>query len=522
MSVRNAAIVALLIAVAPAFSIATNLKPAAMPASAQAKSSDGIAWYEGDVDAAFAYAKAHDKPLFLYWGAAWCPPCNQVNATIFKRQDFIERTSFFVPVHIDGDAPGAQKLGDRFKVRAYPTMILFKSDGKEITRLPGEVDADRYLKTLTIGLNANHPVKETLAAALAGKKLAADEWRLLAFYSWETDEQQLIGSKELLPTLQRLARVVPAGDTAKRLALSVLVAAANQKPEPASFDKAAANKQLLEVLANPRTARDNMDLLVNYPAEIVGLLAPQKSTSHAPLLLAFNKAMQVLDADKSLSKTDRLSALAAQVSLARIDTPQGALSTGLLQQVNARIAETDRATTDVYERQSVINTAGHILTDAGLLTESDTLLKAELQRSHSPYYFMLSLASNAKKRGDNAAAIGWYEQAYQASKGPATRLQWGAAYLNGLIDLAPQDETRIGNVARSVFEQVGQTPGAFYERNRAVLERVSSKLMDWNKTGQHEAVLRSVRAQLDDVCRKLPAADAQRTTCQGLLKPAKV
>jgi hypothetical protein len=194
----------------------------------------------------------------------------------------------------------------------------------------------------------------------------------------------------------------------------------------------------------------------------------------------------------------------------------------LLQQVKARIDETDRATTDVYERQSVINTAGHILTDAGLLAESDFLLKAELQRSHSPYYFMLSLASNAKKRGDNAAAIGWYEQAYQASKGPATRLQWGATYLNGLIDLAPQDEARIGSVARSVFEQVGQTPGAFYERNRSVLERVSRKLTDWNKSGQHEAVLRSVRAQLDDVCRKLPAADDQRSICQGLLKPAKV
>src|SRR3989442_14831737 len=144
MSLRKAAMVALLIAVAPAFSIAANLKPAAMPASAQAKSSDGIAWYEGDVDAAFAYAKAHDKPLFLYWGAAWCPPCNQVKATIFKRADFIERSRQFVPVYVDGDQPNAQKLADRFRVRGYPTMILFASEGAEITRLPGEIDPRQY------------------------------------------------------------------------------------------------------------------------------------------------------------------------------------------------------------------------------------------------------------------------------------------------------------------------------------------------------------------------------------------
>ena len=28
----------------------------------------GIAWYEGNIDSAFALAKAEGKPLFLYWG----------------------------------------------------------------------------------------------------------------------------------------------------------------------------------------------------------------------------------------------------------------------------------------------------------------------------------------------------------------------------------------------------------------------------------------------------------------------
>ncbi len=68
----------------------------------------------------------HNQPLFLYWGAVWCPPCNQVKATVFNRQGFIARSRFFVPVHLDGDSPSAQKLGARFKVRGYPTMILFR------------------------------------------------------------------------------------------------------------------------------------------------------------------------------------------------------------------------------------------------------------------------------------------------------------------------------------------------------------------------------------------------------------
>ena len=107
----------------------------------------GIAWREAasdaQVDAAFAAARDEHKPVFMYWGAKWCPPCNHVKATLFNRQDFIERSRAFVPVYVDGDSPGAQKIGARFKVSGYPTMVLFNADGKEVTRLPGEVEPAR-------------------------------------------------------------------------------------------------------------------------------------------------------------------------------------------------------------------------------------------------------------------------------------------------------------------------------------------------------------------------------------------
>ena len=133
----------------------------------------GIAWRkaatDAEVDAAFGEARAQSKPVFLYWGAEWCPPCNQVKATLFNRQDFIERSRAFVPVYIDGDRPGAQKIGARFRVSGYPTMVLFRADGTELTRLPGEVEPARYLEVVTLGINAQRPVKDVLADARAGR-----------------------------------------------------------------------------------------------------------------------------------------------------------------------------------------------------------------------------------------------------------------------------------------------------------------------------------------------------------------
>ena len=479
----------------------------------------GIAWEQGDVPAAFARAKAEKKPLFLYWGATWCPPCNQVKATIFNQQRFIDRTRQFIPVYVDGDSPGAQKLASQFKVRGYPSMILFKPDGTEITRLPGEVDADRYLSTLESGLRNARPVKETLAGALRGEALSSDDWRFLADYSWESDQGQLIEEDKLGATLKTLAQAVPATESYASVHLrlkAIAVGAGDEKTTASTGDLALLQK----ILTDKALSRDNFDVLVNSATDIVSLLTKAQTTERAALVNQWQKSLQTLVGDNSLSANDRLSALTSQVALARLDTAKdAALPAILIKEVREKVAAADKATTNGYERQSVISTAAYTLSEAGLSDESDLLLKAELKRSHAPYYFMLSLGANAKKRGDKAGALGWYEEAYKKSEGPATRVQWGSSYISALVDLAPQSDERIEKAAQSVLQEVSATPNAFYERSRRSIEKIVSKLTLWNKDKQHDATVQRVLTQLDGICSKLPAADPQRTTCQDILKP---
>ncbi len=494
---------------------------------AEASAEHGIAWQSGDVDAAFAKAKAEGKPLFLYWGAVWCPPCNEVKATIFNRQDFIERSRFFVPVYVDGDAPSAQKLGARFKVSAYPTMVLFTPDGKEITRLPGEVDADQYMQVLSLGMNGAHPIRETLAAALTpGKagayaKLSADDWRMLAYYSWETDETQLVHEGQLPATLQRLAKACPADQPrlATRLSLQALAAAARAKGAKPRDDSAAL-AVLLAVLADPKQGRENFDVVVYYADEIAGKVTLAGSQRRARLVAAWNAALGRLAADPYISALDRLTTVSAQVALAKLDAPKEKIPATLQERVRDEAQRAVQEARDPYARAAIVSAAAETLADADLLAESDALLETEIARSNTPYYYMLGLALNAKKRGDKAAAVDWAEKAYAAAKGPATRLQWGVRYFTLLVELTPEDAARIERAAADVIGGLEPSPDTFYERNRRSLERMGRKLVAWNRDHRHDAALRKLRAEMADVCAKVPTGDPARATCDGALRPA--
>lgn len=500
---------------------------AAVQAAPPGAASASVAWLpaatDADIDKAFAQARSEKKPVLLYWGAKWCPPCNQLKATLFNRQDFIERSKSFVAVNVDGDLPGAQKLGTRFKVRGYPTMILMHPDGSEITRLPGEVDAPMVMNVLQAGMAGGRPVKAVLADARSGRPVAGSEWRMLAFYSWDSDEEQLVPESEMPGLLMQLSAACPAGEAQAKTRLMLKAVAASDDGKGVKPD-AALRDRVRVLLADDAASRAQADVLLNFSDDIVKALVPQPGAERTTLVAAFDAALQRLQGDATLSRADQISALYSRVLLAKIDLPKDAgtpkLAPALTQQVRQTSARMDKEITDGYERQAVITAAAATLAQAGLWKDSDDLLRANLAKSHSAYYLMSQLADNARKQGNPVEALRWYEEAFRKSEGPATRLQWGSSYLAALVDLAPQDGARIERTVSQLIGEAAAQPNAFYERSARSLQRVGRKVAEWNQDGRHAESVRRLQQELGAVCAKLDAKDPQRRTCEGLFAAA--
>lgn len=347
---------------------------------------------------------------------------------------------------------------------------------------------------------------------------------MLAFYSWETDDGQLVSEKEAPATLLKLAAACPVQqrEPAARLVLQALISTAQATEGKPKLDKADAIASVKSLLAQPELVRENHDLLGYGADDIVGLLTEPKSRERADLVAQWNAVLDRLSADTTLSNGGRMYTMLGKVALARLDNKSSSLPPALIEEVRTQAARVDRETTDLDERQAVITTTGAVLARAGLIDESDALLTAELKRSHSPYYYMSQLASNGKRRGTpegKAAAVDWSRQAYDNAKGSATRLRWGGGYLNTLLEMTPQDATAIEKAALQVIGEAKSDGIALTGNNRYALDRMSKRLIVWNKDGRNDTVLARLNASMKDTCAAGEKAD--RAWCEGLFVPAR-
>ncbi len=494
---------------------------AASAPSAAAHAGDGIAWYQGSVEDAFATAREQNKPVFMYWGAVWCPPCNQVKSTVFTRPDFIEITRRFVPVYVDGDSPGAQKLGERFGAMGYPTLIVFRPDGTELTRISSGMELSRYPEALALALRQNRPVTELLAEVLADPEAAdVDSLKLLAFHSWDAETGQPFGEQSPAEVFARLAEA--AGDDEPLLRNRfALLALLDRIEHPAAKPALAtpANRALLrEILSDPEQLRANLTELQYSGADLIASVTAADSESRDQLANGFVHAMDDVFDDETLPVKQRLLTTRALIDLHRRLNPGTKVPDELVALVERRAAWASAAARTPYERQSLIYNAASYLHEVGRSEAAKALYLSELERSVAPYYYMSYLSDIEAELGNPAAALDWARKAWDAAEGPATRAQWGIAYAHRLIELAPEDARTIEAVVGRVVDELIAAPEAFYQRTRVRMQRLDAALRAWSAAHGGGETLERLHARLAPMCGSLPEGSPSREVCAGFAR----
>ncbi len=108
-----------------------------------------------------ALAAKQDKLFFVKGTAEWCGPCKMMDRTTFKDERVIEwLTGHTIAVAVDVDKQ--PEIARRLRIRAMPTMILFRGD-EELGRVVGYRDAGKlmaWLESTSSGERKEPPAPE--------------------------------------------------------------------------------------------------------------------------------------------------------------------------------------------------------------------------------------------------------------------------------------------------------------------------------------------------------------------------
>ena len=487
----------------------------------------GVDWFEGDVAQAFMAAEQQHKPVFVYFGAVWCPPCQQLKATVFKRRDFLEKLSLFVPVYLDGDAPDAQRWAAEFKIVGYPTALILAADHAELERVSGGMDLGRYAEVLDLGLSATRPISAILSPTDSGNSsVSLEDCRRLAYNGWPLEEEWIYSNEypgwltKTSADLTQAASRCPADAATERARLRIMAMSAEldsesdalksgQKP---SAKLTAAIEQVRPILADQTLALKLADALECLDGNFFKLSVAQDPSQAAAVESRWFRLMDAVGADTRYSAADQLYSVNCKIVAAKALEPSGKVPAALADEAHQRVDAALALNTDAYTRTSLVNAALNVLDSLEDSDRSYAVLSAEIMTSKTPYYYMSDLAEIEEARGHKDAAVAWLARAYNESQGEATRFQWGVAYVRGLIRLRPGDDAAIAAAAHQVLGEV-DGEGRLYGRSKNRLITLAKTLHEWNDKSQHAGAVQAVRTQVQGICAKIPAGDPALTTC---------
>jgi thiol-disulfide isomerase/thioredoxin len=492
----------------------TSDATASLAAAASADGADSkahVEWFEGGLDAAFAKAKADNKPVMVNWGAHWCPYCMALKATVFTRPDFVAQAASVIAVDVDGDTAEGQVSTEQFHVIGYPTLAVFKPDRTEIARVSGGMDLEQYASTLARAVEDERPVADVLAAAAKPETgtehvtVSAADCRRLAYNGWELEDEAASPPAELSAQLATVAQRCATVDAVARVRLKARSVASLVSHESDALEEGKAPSaalsaglhELVPLISKPADVRASADILSLAEDSFYTAVKRQGAGFPEEFRKAWTTAMLGVAHDSHFGASERLLAMATAIDGEKQLRSDGKAPAELEDEARAMVKAALSKDAQKGTRHDIVNAARLVYSGLGDNDALYELLTTEAPKSETAYYYFGTIAKIAEKRGDKDEALGWLKRAYESTTDLAAgaRANYGSRYVAGLTRLKPDDLPTIRRVSLEVAQAINERD-ARREKAPGRADHLTEPLTKWATTAPRKAVVADVEKRL--------------------------
>ena len=116
-----------------------------IPLAADQASAETINWLT--MEEAQQKAQRQGQKIFYFFYTDWCTYCKKMDRITFTNADvaaYINR--YFIPVRINSDKN--KSAAAQFGIQGVPDLRFLTPEGEAIARLPGYIEADKFLPLL--------------------------------------------------------------------------------------------------------------------------------------------------------------------------------------------------------------------------------------------------------------------------------------------------------------------------------------------------------------------------------------
>ncbi len=99
------------------------------------------------LDKALSLADKQNRIIFIDFCTAWCGACRKLDEDTWSNGKVIEQLKKqTIPLKLDADKE--QAIRDKYKIKAYPTLLFLNSDGSILARIVGYQIPSQFIETL--------------------------------------------------------------------------------------------------------------------------------------------------------------------------------------------------------------------------------------------------------------------------------------------------------------------------------------------------------------------------------------